>query len=160
MATDNPNYYQEEQIDDRGIIPTKRWATEGKSPSVGLHIDNYDNLFNRNINVGKDVSQPDEELLKRVSVPEAINQGYTPEEAMGEVETTKERLSRALVNNLAIAGTTAVQGTVQNFGIMMSIELCLKLNRQYRKIIGIIIPKIIMICPFGNKWVLQCFGQI
>ena len=112
MAIDNPNYYQEEQIDDRGIIPTKRWATEGKSPSVGLHIDTYDNLFNRNINVGKDVSQPDEELLKRVSVPEAINQGYTPEEAMGEVETTKERLSRALVNNLAIAGTTAVQGTV------------------------------------------------
>ena len=112
MAIDNPNYYQEEQIDDRGIIPIKRWATEGKSPSVGLHIDTYDNLFNRNINVGKDVSQPDEELLKRVSVPEAINQGYTPEEAMGEVETTKERLSRALVNNLAIAGTTAVQGTV------------------------------------------------
>lgn len=112
MAIDNPNYYQEEQIDDRGIIPTRRWATEGVHPSVGLHIDTYDNLFNRNINVGKDVSQPDEELLKRVSVPEAINQGYTPEEAMGEVETTKERLSRALVNNLAIAGTTAVQGTV------------------------------------------------
>lgn len=112
MAIDNPNYYQEEQIDDRGIIPTRKWATEGKSPSVGLHIDTYDNLFNRNINVGKDVSQPDEELLKRVSVPEAINQGYTPEEAMGEIETTKERLSRALVNNLAIAGTTAVQGTV------------------------------------------------
>ena len=112
MATENPNYYQEEQIDDRGIIPTRRWATEGANPSVGLHIDNYDNLFNRNINVGKDVSQPDEELLKRVSVADAINQGMTPEEAMGEVETTKERLSRALVNNLAIAGTTAVQGTV------------------------------------------------
>lgn len=112
MATDNPNYYQEEQIDDRGIIPTRRWATEGANPSVGLHIDNYDNLFNRNINVGKDVSQPDEELLKRVSVANAINQGMTPEEAMGEVETAKERLSRALVNNLAIAGTTAVQGTV------------------------------------------------
>ena len=112
MATENPNYYQEEQIDDRGIIPTRRWATEGANPSVGLHIDNYDNLFNRNINVGKDVSQPDEELLKRVSVADAINQGMTPEEAMGEVETAKERLSRALVNNLAIAGTTAVQGTV------------------------------------------------
>lgn len=112
MATENPNYYQEEQIDDRGIIPTRRWATEGQTPSVGLHIDNYDNLFNRNINVGKDVSQPDEELLKRVSVANAINQEMTPEEAMGEVETTKERLTRALVNNLAIAGTTAVQGTV------------------------------------------------
>ena len=112
MATDNPNYYQEEQIDDRGIIPTRRWATEGANPSVGLRIDNYDNLFNRNINVGKDVSQPDEELLERVSVANAINQGMTPEEAMGEVETAKERLSRALVNNLAIAGTTAVQGTV------------------------------------------------
>ena len=112
MATENPNYYQEEQIDDRGIIPTRRWATEGANPSVGLHIDNYDNLFNRNINVGKDISQPDEKLLKRVSVANAINQGMTPEEAMGEVETAKERLTRALVNNLAIAGTTAVQGTV------------------------------------------------
>ena len=130
MATDNPNYYQEEQIDDRGIIPTKRWATEGKSPSVGLHIDTYDNLFNRNINVGKDVSQPDEELLKRVSVPEAINQGYTPEEAMGEVETTKERLSRALVNNLAIAGTTAVQGTVGFlYGIFDSIA-----NKEFSRL--------------------------
>ena len=54
MAIDNPNYYQEEQIDDRGIIPTRRWATEGVSPSVGLHIDTYDNLCFNELQIQKE----------------------------------------------------------------------------------------------------------
>ena len=50
MSTKNPNYYQEENINNDGVIPTRKWATEGQSPSVGLSMDNTDYLFNNNLN--------------------------------------------------------------------------------------------------------------
>ena len=112
MSTKNPNYYQEENINNDGVIPTKKWATEGQSPSVGLSMDNTGYLFNSNLNQGYGITNPDAELLEKINIREALLNGDTPDEAMAYAQSASDKFGRALVNNLVIAGTTAVQGTL------------------------------------------------
>ena len=82
MSTKNPNYYQEENINNDGVIPRRKWATEGQSPSVRLSMDNTGYLFNSNLNQGYGITNPDAELLEKINIREALLNGDTPDEAM------------------------------------------------------------------------------
>ena len=85
MSTKNPNYYQEENINNDGVIPTRKWATEGQSPSVGLSMDNTGYLFNSNLNQGYGITNPDAELLEKINI---------------EVVYEDERLTTVMAHNI------------------------------------------------------------
>lgn len=103
MAENSKNYYMEEKIGDSGVASTRN----------PLYIKRDYNPFTykpRNVNVGQYFDKDSKYDKYLGDVEEAVNSGLTVDDLRARAQYNSERTGNALVNNLVIAGTTAVGG--------------------------------------------------
>ena len=103
MAENSKNYYMEEKIGDSGVASTRN----------PLYIKRDYNPFTykpRNVNIGQYFDKDSKYDKYLGDVEEAVNSGLTVDDLRARAQYNSERIGNALVNNLVIAGTTAVGG--------------------------------------------------
>ena len=107
MAT--KNYYMEQPIGADGIAPIQNPSQIRTSPHgafvdtpMGINVGQY---FNNNTIKSKYVKELGD-------INEAIRQGRTVEDLLAEKQSGWEMAGNALLNNVVIAGTTLVSGTL------------------------------------------------
>jgi hypothetical protein len=102
---DNKNYYMEENIGDSGIAFTR-------NPSRSYQDYEPFKVKSRNINVG-DIVTPSSKYDETLGNLDAIRYGETTvDDRRAEQQSGWEMAGNALANNLVIAGTTAISGTL------------------------------------------------
>ena len=101
----NENYYMEEGIAKNGIIPTGNPAFLNNTYQpfeIQATRQNIGNYFDSD-------SKYDEVLG---NIEDAYDQGLTVNDLRANAQTGADMVANALTNNIVIAGTTAVSGTV------------------------------------------------
>lgn len=112
----DPNYYLSQQVNNSGISSTANPAYMKDDGNTPLFLSGNYNVFETapiNPNVGQyfdgNVSKYDQYLG---NIQGAIDEGLTINDLRADAQSGWDMAANALANNLVIAGTTAISGTV------------------------------------------------
>lgn len=116
------NYYLNSDIQNNGVAQTENWATSSTTPEYTPNM--FKNNKQYSPNVGMYFGAKNTGLSEEVyDVQNSILDGFTSDEILAEQQSALGRIGNALVNNIAIAGTTAISGTLGlAWGIMDAVS--------------------------------------